>query len=74
MWQTTRGGDEAMPDWRPHRRHADPPIDLPIEDIPRDRLPDYLIDEARRMRAAVARAKAEKESRRVLLEDRPTND
>jgi hypothetical protein len=63
-----------MQDWFPHRRHADPSPDTPIEDIPRDKLPDWLIDEARRMRAAVARAKAEKESRRVRPEERPTND
>lgn len=63
-----------MQDWFPPRRHADPPHNIPIEDIPDEQLRRFLLDEARRTRAAIARAKAEKESRRVPKEERQPDD
>lgn len=74
MWPATRDGGEAMHDWFPPRRHTDPPLDTPLDDIADEQVRRLLMDEARRMRAAVARAKADKESRQVPKEERPTDD
>lgn len=63
-----------MHDWFAPRRHTDPPPHIPIGDIPDEQLRRFLLDEARRTRAAIARARAEKESRRVPKGEHPTND